>query len=275
MGRHRFEDQFKAGLEKREIKPTEGSWGKLASRLETEEKRSLPLSWWIGIAATVVGAIFITGMVYNNDPVSNTPVIVETPSEEENYQETPQVQIIENEPSERMASEDIKPEEVTPANTEKTPSAKPENNTLLEKDNLNPVQLAKNSENIFEVKESQIAVGGHEKIELQAEESNFLELQLAEETVFAAEIKDILERIAEKEVQKGTVTDAELNALLTEAASQITRKRNIEKADGKIDATALLWDVEMEMEHSFREKVFEVLKEGYLKAKSAVANRNY
>lgn len=273
MGRHKFEDQFKTALENREIKPTEGSWEKLTSRLETKEKKTLPLYWWLGIAATVVGAIFIAGMVYNNEPVSNSPVIVETPSEEEKDEKNFPVQNVGNTPPESIASKEDRSEDPS-VNTRQMPSGKPEERSYLENEKTNPAQLA-GEEISFEAKESQYAISDNQNVNSEFEEDFHLEIQITEESAFAAEIQEVLERIAIKENQSGKVSDAEVNVLLAEAASQITRRRTIEKADGRIDATALLWDVEMEMEHSFREKVFEVLKESYLKAKSAVANRNY
>src|SRR5690606_27555850 len=97
---------------------------------------------------------------------------------------------------------------------------------------------------------------------------------IIKETERTAENENVLSRLAEIEAGAGTISGSEVDSLLYAAASQIRTKRNLVRSNGKIDATALLWDVEMEMEHSFREKIFEVLKDGYLKAKWAVANRN-
>ena len=82
--------------------------------------------------------------------------------------------------------------------------------------------------------------------------------------------------LAYTESSPGEVTDAEVDALLAEASSKIELNRTFEQKafSEKITANDLLWDVEMELEASFREKVFEVVKDGFLKARSAVANRN-
>ena len=42
----------------------------------------------------------------------------------------------------------------------------------------------------------------------------------------------------------------------------------------KVDATALLQDVEWELEKSFRDKVFDALGEGFRKIRTAVIERN-
>jgi len=44
--------------------------------------------------------------------------------------------------------------------------------------------------------------------------------------------------------------------------------------DGVVDASALLLEAEQELDRSFRDQIFDALKSGYLKAKTAVANRN-
>jgi len=77
-----------------------------------------------------------------------------------------------------------------------------------------------------------------------------------------------------KENKTGKITDAEVDALLAEALTKIKGDRSAKSVSENIDANSLLLDVEMELEQSFREKVFDVLKEGYFKAKTAVVNRN-
>jgi hypothetical protein len=62
--------------------------------------------------------------------------------------------------------------------------------------------------------------------------------------------------------------------LLTEALTKINIDRSAKSVSVDIDANSLLLDVELELEQSIREKVFDVLKEGYFKAKTAVVNRN-
>ena len=59
------------------------------------------------------------------------------------------------------------------------------------------------------------------------------------------------------------------------AAARISMEKPVYITGETVDADSLLWDVEMEMDQSFREKVFDIMKEGYLKARTAVANRNY
>ncbi|HZH70739.1 MAG TPA: hypothetical protein VFD80_09830, partial [Flavobacteriaceae bacterium] len=69
-------------------------------------------------------------------------------------------------------------------------------------------------------------------------------------------------------------TEAEVDQLLQQAAEKITREKQFVTPAGSVSAMALLEDVELELERSFRDKVFEILKAGYLKSKDAVATRN-
>jgi len=44
--------------------------------------------------------------------------------------------------------------------------------------------------------------------------------------------------------------------------------------NGKVDAMALLIEVEDEIDQSFRDRIFKKLKDGLFKARTAIANRN-
>src|SRR5690606_33725577 len=88
-------------------------------------------------------------------------------------------------------------------------------------------------------------------------------LQKVEEVVAQVEH---LERVQE-------VSDREVDSLLRAAQQQILREK-IFRPEGGVDALALLAEVEGELDASFRERVFEALKAGYLKMRTAVAQRN-
>ena len=83
----------------------------------------------------------------------------------------------------------------------------------------------------------------------------------------------IVADVLQQEKDQNTITEAEVDALLAEATEKIIRQKQFQQPND-ISATALLEGVEMELEQSFREKVFKVLKTSYLKTKEAVATRN-
>ncbi|MFT7628534.1 MAG: hypothetical protein ACI9OS_002195, partial [Ulvibacter sp.] len=89
----------------------------------------------------------------------------------------------------------------------------------------------------------------------------------------------INKRIDELVAQRGqlqdnstTVSLEEVNALLTNAERKIQAEKILDSK--KVDPVALLGDVEIEMENTFREKVFTALGDGYNIIKTAVVDRN-
>lgn len=264
MGRHRFEDQFREKLAKREITPSFDSWEKLSGQLNSAEKRKGFSLWWIGVAATLLGAILIAGLVYNNSQPVNAPV-VETPVKQ--IEPPTKTEPLKSGLKEAIANENKSIEgNSSEGNTNNATRLMPKRNTVLAEKSQSPT----NSE---EASNMQIASTVSPAIneEPGKEEAN---LALEEDPAIASEINNILTEIALLEKNNGKVEDAELNALLAKAATQISKDRQERYASEKIDAEALLWDVEMGMEESFREKIFEVMKEGFIKARTAVANRN-
>lgn len=79
--------------------------------------------------------------------------------------------------------------------------------------------------------------------------------------------------VAEVTVTPAAVSDAEVDALLNAAMAELEQNSS-SYAVQPINAEGLLHEVEYELEQNFRQKIFEVLKEGFTKARSAVANRN-
>ena len=69
------------------------------------------------------------------------------------------------------------------------------------------------------------------------------------------------------------VTDAEVDSLLHKAQEDILRQRLFNR-DNTVDAMALLTEVEEELDQSFRDQIFQSLKAGFLKVRTAVADRN-
>ncbi|QDO92814.1 hypothetical protein FNB79_02085 [Formosa sediminum] len=69
-------------------------------------------------------------------------------------------------------------------------------------------------------------------------------------------------------------TEDYIEDLLKEAEAQITLDQALNDKQHTVDSEALLEGVENEIEHSFREKVFDAVKSGFKKVKTAVVERN-
>ena len=69
------------------------------------------------------------------------------------------------------------------------------------------------------------------------------------------------------------VTDTEIDSLLRQAQREILEDKIFGK-DNTVDAIALLADVEKELDKSFRDEIFDALKDGFIKVRTAVADRD-
>ncbi len=87
-----------------------------------------------------------------------------------------------------------------------------------------------------------------------------------------AKIAEVVAQVALLE-QAAQLTDSEVDSLLLIAQQDILRQR-IFNGDKTVDAMALLTEVEDELDQSFRDQIFQSLKTGFLKVKTAVADRN-
>ena len=99
--------------------------------------------------------------------------------------------------------------------------------------------------------------------------------ELASEEPEKFDLASVKERLSEESPEAlANVTDAEIEALLLLAEAELEEEPG-QYASQTINPDDLLNEVEYELEQSFRDKVFEVIKDGFSKAKTAVANRDF
>jgi len=247
MGQLKFEKDFSKKLNKRKIAPKAGNWEELSARLNSEEKNKRPIFWWIGIAATLVGGILIFSILFNK-PISETPVIVNAPEEEILKEQIESQQIS----FEKPASEAVREPEKA--------SVKPVENIFSKKGQVANSKLA--------------ATRKPQESSKTENNQTSKDPDLMKETIISGIPEEVIAEASSKGNRTGEITDAEVDALLAEASEQISRDRSAKSVSENIDAKSLLLGVELEMEQSIREMVFDVLKVGYFKAKTAVVNRN-
>ncbi len=247
MGQLKFEKDISEKLNKRKIEPKTGNWEELSLRLNSEEKSRRPIFWWIGIAATLVGGILIFSMLFNK-PISEIPVIVNVPTEEILKEKIESQQISFKKPASQEMTE---PEKA---------SVKSVGNIFSEKEPVSNSKLA--------------SIGNTQESSNTENDQTQKDPELMKDTKISEIPEDVIAEASSKENNTGEITDAEVDTLLAEASKQISRDRSAKSVSENIDVNSLLLDVEMELEQSIREKVFDVLKEGYFKAKTAVVNRN-
>ena len=95
----------------------------------------------------------------------------------------------------------------------------------------------------------------------------------AKEQLINAKIAEIVAQVNLLENSNLPVSSIEVDSLLRQAQQEILTDK-IFNQEGKVDAMALLNEVEGELDQTFREQIFETLKVGFLKVRTAVADRN-
>ncbi len=247
MGQHDIDTEFGQKLRDREITPKPGSWEKLNSRLENDTKKSDSYKWVIGIAASLVAGLLILGQVYRTNSIEQTPSVVETPVE---------FKMEDKKTNSEQNSQLVVEELQKPVLEEKVQNKNALKNTpVAQKETI----TQKEFEVVTTLEETVIA-------EIKREEP---------EEILPAGLEEAIAGVSSNLAENGDLTEAEVDALLMMAAARISREKPVYTEGETVDANSLLSEVEMEMDQSFREKVFDIMKEGYLKARTAVANRNY
>ena len=248
----KFEEHIKEQLDKREIRPSAESWDKLNSRLDGVDRKS-GKKWWISAAAAVVVLIVASTLFINQQ--QNNHQVVETPVEVE---ENPEVKNNNPESESRMASE-----QGAKAGVDKTESTSVKKE--IEQKIIPQNEVENTSEAIVENAEP-------ERKLIEPVVIGSSEFQEKEKVEFDTKIAEILSNVVQQEKNTGNLSEQEIDALLAEAAREISEERKF--SEGSVSANALLADAEFELDQSFREEVFELLKDGFSKARTALASRN-
>jgi hypothetical protein len=241
----KFEENIKDKLEKRTIEPSRQAWDSLSDRLSSDSKgTSNKTVWFLGIAASVVGILFMLNMFFSTSVTNiQEPVIVDT--------ETIEVDV----PQKKNNLESKEPI------------------VDIEADYLDDASISEEKLKIYETRKASVVPERHQVKNTSI--ANVSDNREPEESVSnsiielpSTEIE--LTQIDRQEPNKKTETD--IDALLLKAQEKIANTNTI--TSRSIDPNALLQDVEEDIDESFRAKVFETIKTNYKKVKTAVAERN-
>ncbi|TBN02683.1 hypothetical protein EYD45_11175 [Hyunsoonleella flava] len=249
----KYENDFKEKLEKRTIAPSERAWETLTERLDAEEKASSNKGfWWIGIAASAIGILFIATQFFSNDKDTHIPEVVNT----EEAVETPM---------DTSVKKDVIVTRV------ETTIAKEDADNQSNKEGLSLIiNKAKNYQDEPSKRIAEEPIIQNIKKEKDLEQSEAVEI-ISFENRKAQEVADAIHALSEK---KSGVSDASIDSLLKAAQRDILLSRMQNEDQVAIDAALLLQEVEFELDESFRDKVFKAFKSSYGSIKTAVAQRN-
>ncbi|MCR9183263.1 MAG: hypothetical protein NXH73_10085 [Flavobacteriaceae bacterium] len=240
METNNFDNQIKNQMEQRTVEPSPKSWEQLRSKLDKNDKKTSPLYWWISIAASFLVGILLMGVFVDSEKGTINNIVNEDSTEfntEAVINPVVDSNLHEIENQETDASTSIV----------ETKNEKPFHKELTNLPNLEKEKSAPKEEFSPEISESIT------QIESQQE-------------------KVIIDEIIANIKPGNEVLDDEIDALLNEALDKITTQKA--NTNPVITSSSLLEDVEGEIEESFRERIFELLKEGLMLSREAVANRN-
>ncbi|TDS10902.1 hypothetical protein DFQ03_3795 [Maribacter caenipelagi] len=247
METDKFEKHIKAKFQERKILPSENAWAKIASELNDDKSKKKPVYLWMGVAAGIVVLVGIALFYFNGNAVSNELPTEIVGTEKENKLED--VIIKESIP---FKSE----EEVVEATSETKTNVK---EVKVEEPIEPKIQESKVLDDKIEVTVNQVPT--NETIQ-----------KLVPDEIIDSKVAAIITQVSVLE-QNSTVTDAEIDSLLKRAQDEILREKIFNK-DKSVDAMALLTEVEDELDQSFRDQIFDSLKAGFIKVRTAVADRN-
>lgn len=249
----KFEENIKDKLEKRTMAPSVNAWQHLEQQLNADaKKQNNSKYWWFGIAAGFIGLLFVVQQFRNVGATRNmvSPEVVESEKETKIESITNPINI--NESEKKLKETIIKKSTIEKQNSIATTNSKAE--SRKEKEQA-PVVIAQK-----EVKEAPKVL-------------NNVKISKDEVVVSVVTIEKASEN---EEVQIAVLktSESEIDALLLAAKKSIQLNDNTNIKTVRVDANALLENVETEMPPSLRGQIFKVIEKNLKTATTAVATRN-
>ncbi|RFN59776.1 hypothetical protein [Marixanthomonas ophiurae] len=260
MESNKFEENIREKLQEREIQPSNDAWEKLNARLGKPEKKKSYVLWY-AVAASLVSILVIGAFFIKDDVTSASQNLVKTPTNKEKIDVEKQPEFIPQE----INSEEIAAEENIKIEQKKKQQ-------VPNKQLANQKTQLKQAVEVSSEKEEAIA-----KTETNLEEQSIPKGKVVDKTngrFFENKVNEVVAQVKEIQSKNHEVTPEEINALLANAQRDIKTRQILNPETQKVDAAALLLDVELELERSFREKVFDALGDGFNKVRTAVVERN-
>ncbi len=241
----RLEKHIKNTLEQRKIQPSAASWDKVASQLDTPAKRKPTAIWWAAAATVLLALGLFTFFKVTKEDDANTIQVVKEEVRSKAHQKD------EDGPKTQLVNQQLKTAVVAQESKKKT---KVEHEIVVKNQlpNLAQVMPPKKEElaQAIPIKDQQL------------------------DSLVNGKLAQVLAEVSALEASKNaSLLDAEIDSLLLNAQKEILQEK-IVHPNGKIDAMVLLAEVETELDQSFRDKVFDKLKDGFFKVRTAVAERN-
>lgn len=258
MAPYKLEDNIREKLESRELKPSEKAWDKLQVKLDAEQPQKKTVLWYY-VAASVIGILILSSVFYTNTIEVKDEIVTESVDE-------------------KTIDNDLK---IIPHSEDAQKYVSTQNNSVVNKpeENKSKEKLQSNSNSNLKTSspESPLSTGTKKseidkKIDKTKVLANTEKEKSLEEELINAKVDEVIASVKELQHNHNEVSITEVENLLNKARREIQAQKILNTP--KVDATALLQEVEWELEKSFRDKVFDALGEGFIKIRTAVIERN-
>lgn len=258
MAPYKLEDNIREKLESRELKPSEKAWDKLQEKLDAEQPQKKTVLWYY-VAASVIGILILSSVFYTNTIEVKDEIVTESGDE-------------------KTIDNDLK---IIPHSEDAQKYVSTQNNSVVNKleENKSKEKLQSTSNSNLKTSgpESPLSTGTKKseidkKIDKTKVLANTEKEKSLEEELINAKVDEVIASVKELQHNHNEVSITEVEDLLNKARREIQAQKILNTP--KVDATALLQEVEWELEKSFRDKVFDALGEGFIKIRTAVIERN-
>lgn len=256
---------IKNKLEGRRIEVSETSWEMLASQLDANEQQKKRKSFYPYAACLALLVGFIMFMILKTETVEETETIVKTETEATKN------------PTKVDAQQIVIPIEIEKITIENNVVSTQESTSKVIEDNVVRDKLIAEEKQQLETvlhKELQHTVVVNEKEQLPKK----IKTIITEKEVVVVNANEDLKAsiLALSVAEKIAITDEEIDQLLKEAKQSLQKIAIKKDVDITSFATAdeLLEEVEFELDKSFKQKVFDLIKSNIQKSRTVIADRN-
>ncbi len=248
----KFEKHIKEEMQKREIQPSANAWERVSEQLEPAREVKSNKFLWYSMAASFIGIVIVSSLFFQSEdkPVESDVQIVDTRKKETQGEQDSLISKGRITIDEEQNFDD---NNISITSSEIVVPKKELNEESLESRNTESDRIVLNDDKVKRIKVGDLLEDADNSIDLK--------------------IKEVLAQVDLLEQNKASLTDAEVDSLLYEAQRQLLTEKVFDK-NASVDAMALLNQVEGELDQSFRDQIFEKLKSGFLKVRTAVADRN-
>ncbi|KZS39069.1 hypothetical protein AWE51_10945 [Aquimarina aggregata] len=271
----KFEDKMKEKLEQRAIIPSKDSWDRLANELDNvQHKKKQSKKIWLYSAAAIFVGILLTSIFINQRPIGLVQPELQIVENNEELIKNENINGIVNESTQENLLKEKKPTLSNQVKDNKTSTvSKEKHKERTSSKSVRPSSdVASSNTAINSALDDQVRL----KEVIRQDDKDIISIAdnvlPIDSLIIQDKVATVVAQIKDLEKNNIKVTDAEIDQLLMNAQREIATSKIIKSS--AVSASALLQDVENELDESFKQRVFDALKKGFQKVRTAVVERD-